>query len=335
MARIFNLFPNDISVSPESEAISAFKLVRSVTVGRNDEDDAKNEDTTLIHFTTDTMVLAAIDGITPLTPEKYPIQQQGANGAHIRVTAAFLAKLAVKECLTLLRPGMTYPAFLRMLVASWNSMRKHFGVPEDEILGAVFVAYVKFRGQPAEIWRLGDCQWGYETADGQWMDSLNGQRAENSTDAMLRAERIRSILAERRLIYPQDVQANPPLLAELVTLGWADMRCKRIEEHRTKGCYTWLTDAEEMLRHFHVHKPLLVPDGLRRLVLTTDGAISIPHRIEDAIAQQARLREQDVLVLGDNDLGVVSAKCYVHETTGEPLKYNDDMGLVEAVFNAA
>lgn len=303
--------------------------VKQLMVGRNGQNDQLNEDLVLVYKNERMTVMAAIDGITCLTPW---LGEVIVDNTAVKVTSGWIAGRVIAKNLLLLDESMSFADLLEHIVEDWNFARSVHDVPEDEILGAVFCAYVQFDGQPGEFWQLGDCGWGVMTGgdNPEWVDSLNGVIAENSPDADLRAETILPELAKLGAVYPDDLTDHPEVLATLASHGFKVMREKR-KARRTQD-YAWLTDIDAMLAHRHVKEPVTVPEGITKLVLTTDGTLIIPQSIEEGLAYLADLRAQDPLMIGLNKLGLRTAKGFVDMNTGEIRPYTDDLGIIEVTF---
>lgn len=298
-------------------------------VGRNGQNDVQNEDLVLVYKNERMTVMAAIDGITCLTPW---LGEVIVDNHGVKVTSGWIAARVVAKNLLQLTEDMSFSDLLEHIVEDWNFARNVHDVPEDEILGAVFCAYVQFEGQPAELWQLGDCGWGVMTGGDtpEWVDSLNGVMAENSSDANLRAETILPELESLDAVYPDDLIEHPEVLATLAAHGFKVMREKR-KARRTHD-YTWLTNVDAMLAHSHVKEPVTVPEGIKKLILTTDGTLIVPQSIEEGLAYLADLRAQDPLMIGRNKLGLRTAKGFVDMVTGEVRPYTDDLGIIEVSF---
>ncbi len=303
--------------------------INTLQLGRNGTNDHQNEDLVLVHKLPNGVVMAAIDGITQLTGWRGQVE---IDGKTLDVTSGWIAARVVAKNLIQLDPGSDFSDLLGNIVEDWNFARMAHGIPDDEILGAVFCAYVQFDGGPGEFWQLGDCGWGVLTDSDtpEWIDSLNGKMPDNSRDADLRAEVILPQLDKLGVEYPDGLLDQPKVLASLAKQGFQTMREKR--KARRGEDYLWLTDIDAMLAHDHVKEPVQMPERLKKLVLVTDGMLIVPQSIEDGLAFLAELREEDPLMVGLNKLGLRTAKGFVDMETGEIRPFTDDVGMIEVTF---
>ncbi|PZP40567.1 MAG: hypothetical protein DI585_00425 [Pseudomonas fluorescens] len=280
-----------------------------------------NEDRAVFLQTNRGPVAMSIDGITAFTDWRAEMQRH-------RITAASLAAETAKNVASMMRPGLTFPEFLNDLSHALEQVRVTFKVPDNEILGFVLSVYIPWEGEHGGFWQIGDCGYGYSyTADDgteHWVDSLNGQLAENSDDANLRAEILERELKKLGLwdAYPN---IDDAILAKLAKDAWDQMHAARVAKSLREHSYDWLRSAEGLAEkskpvHLLTHRP-------NRIVTVSDGWERVPRTLEEGLRDHARWQEQDPLVIGRNDDDLKAAKGYM-AFDGKRNKYLDDVTFV-------
>jgi hypothetical protein len=296
--------------------------------GRLGPYDLGNEDVLRVLETPHGNAYAVIDGVTATVGGRY--------GAEQGLTAGQWAGHVVVHVLQhLLRTDTLTPEALpQSLWKVWHDLRTEMNIPPEEVLGAVFCLLRPTSHGTYELWRFGDCRWGYALADGTWVDSLGGGLGDNGRHAEIRAAAI--VAAMKRCGLGADYaaelrkrtdHARATVLAELNAVGHAAMQAVRLTERGKQWC-----DSLDGLQAC-LHPVVVVPAGATRLVLASDGWLGVPHSVVLGDMALIQLRLIDPLVVGLNPAGVKASKGFVGPR-GELLAGLDDRVLLELVWQA-
>ncbi len=293
--------------------------------GRHGPIDPYNEDTWVAIETPHGMAYAVIDGVTPTRGGFY------GNYGFTGRTAGQWAGQAVKDVLRgCLAVGTPEPSLLlESLWGAWQSLRADKGIPPQEVLGAVFCLLHPTADGRHELWRLGDCRWGYALADGTWVDSLGSGLEANSHHAEVRAAAIMAAMTERGLgadyvavLRDQTPYERETLLAKLYAVGHTAMQAVRQAERGDQWCDS-LKGLETLW-----HAPVTVPADAVRLVLASDGWLGVPRSLAHGHAALRQLAMIDPLVVGFSPEGVKSSKGFVDPHGQLLLPAFDDRALM-------
>lgn len=289
-----------------------FRSIETFCAGRNGTQGPHNEDLAVAYSSQGGHILAVIDGVTATTT--WTQRNAFARG---NVTSGWLAGQEVDHIIRQVLAGIphtcTHLQFLEMVFQAWQNIRRRPGFPNDELAGTAYAIYVPWaNGGRGEVWALADCLYGFLLEDGTWHASVS--KPPISRDARLRQNAVETLLTQRR------AQTK----AELARYGREDMQRQRARLVRASG--TWLDSMERVCKRM-VTVP--VPDGVRTMVLATDGFIVTPRTIQEGLNNLADWRQRDPLCIGRNG-GLCTAKGFVDEATGDILPFTDDVGIVVA-----
>lgn len=271
---------------------------------------------------------AVIDGVTAT--------HEGRYGPPPGMTPGQWAGHAVQHVLELLlKTGRLTPDILLPgLWATWQRLRAQEGIPPEQVLGAVFCLLRPTADGTHELWRFGDCRWGYELHDGTWVDSLGGGLGDIDHHAWVRAAAIVAEMGRRGLgadyaavLRGKTDHARATVLAELNAVGHAAMHTVRVAARGRQWC-----DSLEGLRGL-LHPVVVVPADAKRLVLASDGWPGVPRSVVRGKLALGVLRRDDPLVVGFNPAEMKASKGFVGPR-GELHEGLDDSVLLELVWRA-
>ena len=240
-------------------------------------------------FSPGSIALAVADGVTHKTAWRFHGLPAGWHAANL------LMHVLEDHFGRTITPGELWAKVL----TSWHLFENTHACPLPETARATALLFNPFRvneHQCGELWSVGDCLYGWVTADGTWVPSTAHFPA-NSLDADARAEAIDVALKTTKIVFPGDLQKE--WRKSVYETGWQAMQDGRLQ--RAMGLAPPSPPHQLTMTTARWHQGfqiIPVPHGIKKLVLATDGALVPQPSIHDVHDLLRALADDDTWSIG-------------------------------------